>query len=240
MSDSFITYKEDLKYFNPEAQDQILKGCLFSWELKKFKTKVLTRADAVQHSLYASLYAATKKHCKIKKTTPEHIIKKRQYHSEASILRWLAFASTKENNFFLGDYDIFNMQVTVGELSYKNLTFLDGACLCFSFLESWQWAEHFAEMLIKNIDIMEEWDASHVFYHDQDLVENLLKAKPQIFSENSIFFEKGLIKQPMRGVIPNDCKFLHISHFAHRDIGADFGCVELARLSTVNNCLRLI
>ena len=232
MVDKFITYKEELKGFDQSIQNQILNECVSSWKRKNFKTSVLSRRDAEKHLLYRDLLAASKKHCKITKSVNERTLNVIQFHSEASIIRWLAFANTKESNFFLGDYDIFNLNLNTTDTAYKKLTFLNDTCLCFSYAESWQWAEHLAEIFIKKIDIMRDWDESHVFYHDQDIIRNLYKNEYEIFGENEITFENNLISDPdpVEGIVPKNCKLLHISHFVHKR----FEDSELARLKTIN------
>jgi hypothetical protein len=232
MVDKFITYKEELKGFDQSIQNQILNECVSSWKRKNFKTSVLSRRDAEKHLLYRDLLAASKKHCKITKSVNERTLNVIQFHSEASIIRWLAFANTKESNFFLGDYDIFNLNLNTTDTEYKKLTFLNDTCLCFSYVENWLWAEHLAEIFIKNIDIMYDWNESHVFYHDQDIIRNLYKNKYKIFTENEITFENNLISDPdpIEGVVPENCKLLHISHFVHRG----FKDSESARLKTIN------
>jgi hypothetical protein len=224
----FITYKESLNGFDQNVQDQILSLAIQSWNKMEFQTLVLRREHAESHILYKELLNASKKHCKITKDTPEHILKKRQFHSEASIIRWLAFANSKAKNFFFGDYDIFNINLSPKEFNYKNLTFLDGQCLCFSFAESWQWCEFLAELFIKNIDVMTNWNEPHVFYHDQDLVVNLYKKDNDFFSDKNIFFEKKIVRQPTNEVVPENCKILHISHSSCKFASID---VETARLN---------
>jgi hypothetical protein len=240
MINKFITYKEDLNGFDQTVQDQILKGCLYSWQQKKFNTQLLSRKDAESHPLFKDLLKACKKHCKVTDTTDKLYAEKIQFHSEASIIRWLAFANSKAENFFLGDYDIFNLGVMPEDVVYKNLTFLNGQCLCFSYVENWKWAEFLAEIFIKNIDIMTNWNEAHVFYHDQDLVVQLCKHNLNIFTENGITFENILLQEPTDGNIPKDCKLLHVSHFSHKSLEKKFGDRELARLNTVNEILKLI
>ena len=235
MSQTFITYKEQLNEFDQNIQDQILNASIASWKAFGFSTKVLSRENAENHKLYKDLLFASKKHCK----PINPINTRRMAHSEASIIRWLAFANSKAKKFFLGDYDIMNLGVACNELNYKNLTFLDGQCLCFSFAESWEWCEMLAEIFIKNIDIMTEWNKPHVFYHDQDLVETFCnKHKKEIFDNSGISFERKYVTNPPNGEIPNDCKFLHVSHFSHKKIGSGGEECELRRLETANKALK--
>lgn len=235
MEQSFITYKDDLPGFDSKIQNELLSICLESWKIKKFNTKVYSRKDAEQHPLYKDLLHASKKHVKITETTREHRIIKTQYHSEASIIRWLAFANSKRKNFFAGDYDIMNINVSPNELVYKNLTFLGGVCPYFFYVHSFEWCEYIIDIFIKNINIMENWNENHVFYHDFDLVKNIYQQKPNIFSDKNIFFSspgqtgiysasKGLLKPK------NKFRFAHISHYSNQNI-------ELNRVSAAKKIL---
>lgn len=209
MNQTFVTYYEPIDGFKRTRQERILKCSIRSWQHFGFDTKVLSQADAEDHSLYKDLIFAVNKHTKINKTPWKESIR---LHSAASFIRWLAFSRSNCSNFFLGDYDIFNLSVRPWELSYPNLTFLDHACLCFSYAVEPVWCENFIEIFIKNIDIMEEWNKAHGYYHDQDFVVQLLNKNPEVLQQIGIGLERKYVKSTKDGHIPPDWKFLHISH----------------------------
>lgn len=212
MINHFVTYYEPLKGFESSLQQELLACSLISWQHFGFETKVLSHDDAKAHKLYKPLLAAARKHTKSGRNS---FI---QWHSEASIVRWLAFARSNRFSFFCGDYDIFNLRVRPGDLVYRNLTFLDQACLCFAYASDPEWCEHFAEIFINNIDIMKSWNRPHGYYHDQDFVVELCKQAPHVLAEAGITLERKHVASPMGGTIPENCKFLHVSHRSCRPV----------------------
>lgn len=210
MINNFITYYEFIEGFEKKIQKQILNYSVLSWRRFGFEVEVLSRKDAEDHSLYKDLLFAASKHCKPKKINVWS--ERMRQHSENSIIRWLAFAQSRCSNFFMGDYDVLNMGVHPEDLEYSNLTFLDHACLCFAYADDSDWCEYFAEIIIKNIDIMEEWDEPNNYYHDQNFVCQLLDVAPNLLRDAGITLERKYVAQPKNGIIPNNCKFLHVSH----------------------------
>ena len=205
------TYYEDIKFLR---QDDLINLWKISWLKNGFEPIVLGREDAESHPFYSTF---VKKLNEINKTMLGCNMKP---YCLSCFLRWLAYASQKEESFYVSDYDVINTGVSLNEISQpvtNRVHFMDGNCPCFAsgnpavfellckdFIEVFE--KYHNELLI-----VTEKNEERKSWHDQHFLVNFNKIM-RSFARYKITRDRNIIGMCVDINTLNIKRIVHISH----------------------------
>jgi hypothetical protein len=118
-------------YYTPhkrlEKQEKIIELWKLSWRISGFEPVILGEKDAKSHPYYYTFLEKLKKYYKIVMGG-----KQLSEHGLSCYMRWLAYSTQKEENFFVSDYDVMSTGFSPLE-KYNNIHLLDDCLPCFAY-----------------------------------------------------------------------------------------------------------
>jgi len=215
------TYYENIEHNNKHLQhknqQEMLRLWQISWQNAGFEPIVLSLKDVQKNTFYSEFIQQMKR---------IHLMvmgKKISDYGLSCYVRWLAYATQKEEYFYVSDYDCINNGLKP-KIQTDKMHLMDGACPCFvsgSPARFETLCHLFVDVSLQRIKhiILKTQKNKQVWYHDQEFCllnlthENNLKAS-EIKEANNIIMTRDRVS----GVGPfdpdknNTLKVLHISH----------------------------
>lgn len=182
------TYYNDINFTN---QHEILSLWQNSWNNNGFDAIILSEKDAQKHPYFNSFCQQLREVYKeLKNELPKEYIM-------CCHVRWLAYATQKNEAFYVSDYDVINFKLKPKE-PIDGLHFAMGYCPCFASGKPKDF-EEFAKDIIeetkKNVNRIKK--QSKVTYHDQEF----------------IFCNRDFLQQ--KYTFSNEVPHNHIKHYHH-------------------------
>jgi len=211
--------------FKPDNQSELIDLWKISWSRQGYEPIVLNLQDAKNHTYFKTL------NTEMRRIFKEITGKAISDYGMSCWFRWLAYATQREEKFYVSDYDAININFPTKEPE-DQLHLMDFAC---PFLASGtprqfeQLCKLFIEISDQRIKILKE-QASH--YHDQEFFQ--YNFMPQ-YNDSAIDLrnehgflmtrnrhelgggmdplENKILADPYTGYIPNENrKVFHVSH----------------------------
>ena len=204
-------------YYKPhnglEKQEKIIELWKLSWRLSGFDAILLGEEDAKKHPFYDTFLEKIKKYHKIVMNG-----KVLSEHSLTCYMRWLAYATQKDSNFFVSDYDVMSTGFDSIELD-NSIHLLDDCCPCFAFGSPKLFenlCKGFLEQTEKRLDFMLENKYYNHFPNYNDLSFFVFNCTKKWNKDYDSFMKEYKIKKSRKlniesKLITNEQKVLHIS-----------------------------
>ena len=155
------TYYEDINF---NKQNELLELWKLSWSRQGYEPIVLNLEDAKKHSYYTEMSA------ELQNLANEIAGKQISIYGMSCWFRWLAYATQKDEKFYVSDYDAINVNFPITEPNDK-LHLMDNDCPFFASGTPSQFenlCKAFAEVSNQRIDILKQ-QTNH--YHDQEFFQ---------------------------------------------------------------------
>ena len=162
------TYYNKINKPHLMQQEELIKLWKLSWERKGFEPIVLGKEHAQAHPYYEEFCSNIRSICK--KITGKDI----SDYGMSCLLRWMAYATQKDEKFYVSDYDIINNNFEIIE-PIDNLHLMDWDVPCLASgtpIQFDKFCRSFVDISLDRIDVM---NINH--YHDQEFVTNNLMPK---------------------------------------------------------------
>lgn len=207
-------------------QQEIISLWKESWNSQGFDPHILSKKDAQQHSYYKDFLKELKYiNLEIKGDGNIHP------YVLSCHLRWLAYATTQDELFYVSDYDVVNKCFEPIEPQKNKIHFMDGHCPCLASGRP-KYFEEFTKDIVniskKNISKLKQ-DADSIFwYHDQQFL-----ASNQECHEEKYLFSRNY----------EDLWNIKIKHFSwdyiHKTTGASTNIdVDKQRIKLINEFIK--
>jgi len=155
------TYHQDINHKN---QPELIELWKISWSRQGYEPIVLNLEHAKRHPYFETLNS------EMRKIFKEITSKEISDYGMSCWFRWLAYATQKEEKFYVSDYDAINVNFPIKEPNDK-LHLMDNACPFFASGTPKQFenlCKTFVEVSNKRIEILKQ-QANH--YHDQEFFQ---------------------------------------------------------------------
>lgn len=208
------TYYNDINFTH---QQEILSFWKHSWSYNGFDPIILSEHDAKNHPYFDSFLKDLREiYWELKGEIPtEYVI--------CCHMRWLAYATQKNEAFYVSDYDVMNIKLKPKE-PIEGLHFKVGHCPCFATGRPKDFEEFAKDIIVeskKNIDRIKK--ESKVMYHDQEFI-----------CCNKDFLEK-------KYTFSNEVPYNQIKHYSHHLASTTkLKTLEEIRLDMIKNDLDII
>lgn len=155
------TYYHDINFTNQQEMLSLWKN---TWEYNGFEPIILSENDAKNHPYFNTFCQELKEiYIQLKDEIPTEYVM-------CCHFRWLAYATQKNEAFYVSDYDVMNFRLKPKE-PIDGLHFAVGNCPCFASgrpKDFEEFAKDIIEQTKKNIKTIKK--ESKVMYHDQEFI----------------------------------------------------------------------
>ena len=158
------TYYQDINFVSVHGdQQELIDLWKISWSRQGYEPIVLNLEDAKKHSFFETLNS------EMRRIFKEITNKEIDDYGMNCWFRWLAYATQKDEKFYVSDYDAINVNFPITEAS-NQLHFMGGACPFLASGTPKQFenlCNKFIEVTKERMEILKQ-QANH--YHDQEFL----------------------------------------------------------------------
>lgn len=217
------TYYQDINFSN---QNELIDLWKISWSRQGYEPIVLNLEHAKKHPYFETLNS------EMPRIFKEITNKEIGTYGMSCWFRWLAYATQKQEKFYVSDYDAINANFPITEPEDK-LHFMDSACpflasgtprqfenLCKAFIEISnermhiikKQANHYHDQEFFQYNFLETFNPAYNFYKNKYEIM-LTRNRRHIGGKYDPVLKKMLAGPYMGYMNVEDCKVFHISHY---------------------------
>lgn len=231
------TYHQEVSDSRERLYKEMIKAWKKSWKQKGFEPIVLGLKDAKRHPYYEEFEKRIRSAAKKVQEKPTSI------YGISCWLRWLAYATQKDEYFYVSDYDVLNNNFSVDTEFEKELHLMGGCCPFFASGKPQQFynlCKLFVELTLKRseeiIAIKNQWNEkisngglSFRHYHDQEFFVLNLQNKSnsnaeRIKKDNDIKITKNLnVANKFLGFHEKNAQVVHFSGYCLDQLAKNHG-----------------